>query len=181
MKTFNTWVTADLHFGHKNIMKFNPNTRQYTDVDHMDNMIVQGWNASVAENDLVYILGDVAFCNAQKATQFMRRCNGRKILIEGNHDHKNLQDAAFRAEFEEVHIYHEITHDSNKICLFHYPVLEWNQCHRGALHLFGHQHGNGGPMPCRSMDVGMDATGNIVTNMDDIVRTLLKKPMQGHH
>jgi hypothetical protein len=31
------------------------------------------------------------------------------------------------------------------------------------------------------MDVGMDATGTIVSSMTDVVRSLLKKDMQPHH
>lgn len=26
-----TWITSDLHFGHANIMKFNPATRNFVD------------------------------------------------------------------------------------------------------------------------------------------------------
>lgn len=182
MKTF---ITADLHFDHKNIMKFCPTSRAYRDVDHMNSMIVSGWNEKVQPEDLTYILGDVAFCNAQKAVDFLRRLNGRKILIEGNHDHKALNDKSFRNCFEEIHIYHEVDYKdgplSAKVCMFHYPITEWNQCHRGSVHCFGHQHGNGVITPNRSMDVGMDATGTIVSSMTDVVRSLLKKDMQPHH
>jgi calcineurin-like phosphoesterase family protein len=148
-------------------------------------MIVSGWNEQVQPEDLTYILGDVAFCPAQKAVDFLRRLNGRKILIEGNHDVKALHDKSFRNCFEEIHKYHEINYvDGNisaKVCMFHYRIFEWNQCHRGSVHCFGHQHGNGAATNNRSMDVGIDATGNIVSNLTDIVRTLQKKEMQQHH
>jgi hypothetical protein len=44
-----TWVTSDLHFGHKNIMKFCPVTRARfrDDVDYMNTAMVEEWNAKV--------------------------------------------------------------------------------------------------------------------------------------
>lgn len=176
-----TYVTADLHFGHANILKFNPDTRQYTDVTHMNESLIQEWNKTVNPEDLVYILGDVAFCSAPKAVDYLRRMNGRKILVEGNHDHKLVQDKAFRDCFESIHSYLEINYDNAFICMFHYRIAEWNRGHRGSLHLFGHQHGNGQATGNRSMDVGMDATGNVVSDLSDIVRQLLKFPEIGHH
>lgn len=176
-----TWVSSDLHFGHKNILKYSPKYRTFQDASEMNEAIVAGWNAKVNDDDLVYILGDVAFCNAEKACELVKRLNGRKILIEGNHDAKLMQNSEFVNCFEAVHKYHEITHNGNRVCLFHYRIFEWNQCHRGSLHLFGHAHGNGGETNNRSMDVGFDATGNIVSNLDDIVNELSKKEIKLHH
>ena len=93
MKTF---ITSDTHFGHGRMMEFNPDTRQYRDADHMNAMLVQEWNAAVGVDDLVYHLGDFAFLQASKATAIARMLNGRKILIEGNHDHKLLNDKTGR-------------------------------------------------------------------------------------
>lgn len=176
-----TWITADLHFGHANILKFNPDTRPFADAADMNEQLIKQWNESVRFDDLTYIVGDVAFCTAEKAAAIVRRLNGKKILIQGNHDFKLLKELVFTDCFEEIHMYHEITFEKTKVCMFHYPISEWNQCHRGSVHCFGHQHGNGEQTKFRSMDVGMDATGNIVSNLSDVVNTLLKKPMQGHH
>lgn len=147
----------------------------------MTEMMIREWNEIVQTDDLVYILGDIAFLPASDAVKILNRLNGRKILIEGNHDHKSLKDNAFRLCFEEIHIYHEILVDGVRVCMFHYPITEWNQCHRGSVHFFGHQHGTADEPKCRSMDVGMDATGMIVCRMDDLIARMLKKPMQGHH
>lgn len=176
-----TYVTADLHFGHANIMKFNPATRQYTDVTHMNESMVAEWNKTVNPDDLVYILGDIAFCSAAKAVAYLHRLNGRKVLIEGNHDHKLVQDKAFRDCFESIHTYLELNYSGQMICMFHYRIAEWNRGHHGSMHLYGHQHGSGGETGNRSMDVGMDATGNIVSNLDDIVAQLKKFENIGHH
>jgi calcineurin-like phosphoesterase family protein len=169
--TQKTFITSDLHFGHGNMLKFNPETRQFKDADHMNAMMIAEWNETVGPEDLTYILGDFAFLHANKATAIAHSLNGRKILIEGNHDKKLLTQRHFRDCFEEVHLYHEINFDGIKVCMFHYPVAEWNQCHRGAVMFHGHVHAKPtGLEKFRSRDVGMDATGRVVVEMSEMVR-----------
>lgn len=176
-----TWVTSDLHFGHENIMKYNPTYRQFNDVNHMNETMVKIWNETVSPDDLTYILGDVAFCKPSKAAEYVQRLNGRKILIEGNHDNKLVENAEFRNCFEAIHKYREINHNGHKICMFHYPISEWNQCHRGSLMLHGHLHGNSSGLEhCRVRDVGFDATGNVVSLLDDIVEDALTGEIRLH-
>ncbi len=179
-----TWVTSDLHFGHKNIMKFCPQSRaRYKDdVDFMNEEMIREWNATVAVDDLIYILGDVAFLPADKATKIMQRLNGRKILVEGNHDRKLLNDPAFRGCFAEVHKYLDINYDGTKVVMFHYPIAEWDQMHRGAVHLHGHLHGGeSGMEKFRCRDMGMDATGFIAVPMEVAIRDAMTGAIKGHH
>ena len=178
------YITSDLHFGHSNIKKFCPVTRaRFSDnTDEMNEAMIKEWNEIVEPEDTVYILGDVAFMPASKAAVLLKRMNGRKILIEGNHDHKALKDLNFQKAFAEVHKYLEIVHNGTKVCMFHYPIAEWNQMHRGSVHFHGHLHGNpNGLDGYRALDVGMDATGWIVLEMDDAVRRALKGEIKGHH
>lgn len=179
-----TWVTSDLHFGHKNIMKFCPQSRaRYKDdVDFMNEEMVREWNATIAPEDLVYILGDVAFLPADKATKIMHRLNGNKILVEGNHDRKLLKDQGFRDCFVEVHKYLDINYDGTKVVMFHYPIAEWDQMHRGAVHLHGHLHGGeSGMEKFRCRDMGMDATGFIAVPMEVAIRDAMTGAIKGHH
>lgn len=179
-----TYITSDLHFGHQNIMKFCPvsRARYHNDISYMNEQMVKEWNEIVEPDDLTYILGDFAFLPADKATQYLRRLNGRKILIEGNHDRKLLQDIQFRAEFVEVHKYHDIVYNGTKVVMLHYPIAEWDQMHRGSVHFHGHLHGNtSGMEDFRCIDVGMDATGWIVLEMEDAIARALKGKIKGHH
>jgi len=179
-----TWVTSDLHFGHKNIMKFCPQTRARfnDDVSYMNNAMVEEWNDKVAPEDTVYILGDVAFMSGSDAGRMIKRLNGTKILIEGNHDKKTLNDVTFRSAFKEIHKYLDIKYDGHKIVMFHYPISEWDQMHRGALHFHGHLHGGvSGLENYRAMDVGMDSTGEIVISMERAIRLIKDKEIKGHH
>ena len=179
-----TYVTSDLHFGHSNIKKFCPITRsRFSDnTDEMNEQMVKEWNEIVTPKDTVYILGDVAFMPAMKAALLVKRLNGRKILIEGNHDQKALKDLNFQKCFAEIHKYLEVKYNGHKICMFHYPIAEWNQMHRGALQFHGHLHGNvSGLEGSRAIDVGMDATGWIVLEMEDAIDRAMKGEIRTHH
>ena len=179
-----TYVTSDLHFGHKNIMTFCPVTRARFrgDVDYMTEAMIKEWNDIVEPFDTVYILGDVAFMSGYNAALVMMRLNGRKILVEGNHDRKTLMDVNFREQFAEVHKYLDINYNGTKVVMFHYPIAEWDQMHRGAVHLHGHLHGGtSGMEKYRCRDVGMDATGMVVTLMEDAIRDAMKGEIKGHH
>jgi calcineurin-like phosphoesterase family protein len=183
-KEMKTWLTADLHFGHKNIMKFCPVTRARfnDDVDYMNNAMVEEWNAKVGSDDTVYILGDVAFMSGSDAGRMVNRLNGKKILVAGNHDRKTLLDETFRSAFVEVHQYLDIKYDGHKIVMFHYPIAEWDQMHRGSLHFHGHLHGDtSGLEPYRALDVAMDATGEIVISMEHAINKIKDNVIKGHH
>lgn len=176
------WVTSDLHFGHKNIAKYCPSTRgHFSDVDHMNKSIVEQWNSVVSTMDTVYIIGDFAFMKPVDAISTVYALNGEKILIEGNHDTKLLETSEFREAFVEVHKYLEIEHNKNKIVMFHYPIYDHNQAARGSIMLHGHKHGTPTGIPGRIKDVGFDATGKVVSLLDDIIEEMLKITPMSHH
>jgi calcineurin-like phosphoesterase family protein len=78
-----TYITSDLHFGHRNISKFCPKTRGHWDTrndpDTMDRDMIQMWNQIVDPQDNVYLLGDVAFLPAAEAVQIMRQLLGSNL------------------------------------------------------------------------------------------------------
>ncbi len=179
-----TWVTSDLHFGHKNIMSFCPESRARfrNDVAYMNEAMVKEWNDLIEPEDTVYILGDVAFMSGSDAGRTVMRLNGTKILVEGNHDRKTLQDATFRNAFAEVHKYLDINYNGTKVVMFHYPIAEWDQMHRGSVHLHGHLHGGiSGMEKFRCRDMGIDATGRIAVSMEDAIRDAMRGEIKGHH
>lgn len=177
------WITSDLHFGHANIMKFCPVTRAgFTDVVDMREKMIAEWNQHVGQDDETFILGDFAFLPARDAVEILRRLNGAKILIEGNHDRKLLQDPAFKSCFRETHQYLRYNHDGQLVIMFHYPIHEWDQMHRGAVHFYGHVHGGRtGLEPYRARDVAFDATGRVVSDFDAMVADAVKGEIRAHH
>jgi calcineurin-like phosphoesterase family protein len=75
-----------------------------------------------------------------------------------------------------------INYDKHKIVMFHYPIAEWDQMHRGALHLYGHLHGgDSGLEKYRAFDVGMDSTGEVVVSMDYVINRIKDNVIKGHH
>jgi calcineurin-like phosphoesterase family protein len=178
-----TWITSDLHFGHTNIMKFCPKTRShFRDVDHMNSEMIRLWNESVGSDDLVYILGDVAFLNAERATAIMRSLNGDKVLIKGNHDSKLIKDKKFSDCFVEVHDYLKRSFEKTTVIMFHYPIWEWDQMHRGSVHFHGHLHGSPSNLEkYRALDVGYDASGQIVTLMETAISKAMRGEVRNHH
>jgi calcineurin-like phosphoesterase family protein len=179
-----TWIGSDLHFGHSNILKYCPETRaRFASVDDMNAQMIQEWNELVMSDDTVYLLGDIAFLPAAKAVDILNQLKGTKILIQGNHDRKLLRDPVFRRCFAEVHDYLEITHNGTVIVMFHYPIHhEWNRAHHGSVHCYGHVHGKKtGLEEYRARDVGFDATGQVVSKLDDIITDALRGKIPAHH
>lgn len=78
------YFTSDLHFGHKNIIKYED--RPFSSVEEMDEFLIYKWNSKVGKNDEVYILGDFGFVSGTRANELLDRLNGKKFLIKGNHD-----------------------------------------------------------------------------------------------
>ena len=132
------------------------------------------WNYLVQPEDTVYVLGDVSYRDGGSCIPIIKNLKGKKILIAGNHDFKMLQRDDFVDCFESVHNYLEIEHNDTKVILFHYPIAEWNGMYWGSVHFFGHIHGKpSGLEEYRARDVGFDATGVVVWNLDDAVSDAL--------
>lgn len=93
-----TWIISDTHFGHVNILDYEPCRHQWlsTGIDaakddlvgHMNSVLIEAWNSTVSEGDTVYHLGDFAMGNPEKWPGYRKRLNGRIVLIKGNHDKK---------------------------------------------------------------------------------------------
>ena len=67
------YFTADLHFGHPNILKHSPK-RPYSDtvdiVAH-DAWLLDLWCSTVDKRDTVYILGDLTFLKSEEARRLL--------------------------------------------------------------------------------------------------------------
>lgn len=77
------WLTSDLHLGHANIIGYCD--RPHFDVGSMNEALLQ-LLAKVGADELLVIVGDVAFGPPEASLEWVRRIPGRKILITGNHD-----------------------------------------------------------------------------------------------
>lgn len=81
-----TYLTSDMHFEHKSILNFCPD-RPGDTVEEMNELLVQGWNATVSDKDTVWVLGDAVMGKRAESLSWIGKLNGTKILIPGNHDY----------------------------------------------------------------------------------------------
>ena len=139
----NIYFTADLHFGHKNIIRFDG--RPYFTVEEMNEDLIERWNNKVCKGDLVYVCGDLFWqgdCHFVQTT--LKRLNGQIILIRGNHD-RWLHNAGNKRLLAGVKDYDDINvtlkDGTNKRCILsHYFMPFYNGHYYNAIHLHGHSH-----------------------------------------
>lgn len=72
-------ITADLHFGHKNVLKFCPDTRPWETVEDMKEGLIEHWNSQVGSDDVVFDLGDMFFCSKEETKEILDRLNGHIV------------------------------------------------------------------------------------------------------
>lgn len=170
----NIFVSSDHHFGHKNILKFCAETRPFATIEEHTEQLITRHNSVVKQDDEVYLMGDFAFLQPDKILQILKRMNGIKYFLFGNHD-KNMKKipSLISAEFVWMKDYHELRVDRadvrSPIVLHHYPIHSWNRMHHGALHFYGHTHISIPTMfDGRGKDIGVDSNNCYPWNVDDL-------------
>ena len=130
-----TFYIADLHFGHKNVIKYD--NRPFLSVEEMDDVLIENWNHTVGVDDTVYVLGDISWYDYKRTVEIMQQLKGKKILIKGNHDKLNQE---LKNCFEYICDYKEIKDNGRDVILCHYPIPCFNKHFYGSIHLYGHVH-----------------------------------------
>ena len=157
------WFTSDLHFWHKNICKYC--NRPFETMEEMHEALINNWNSVVKEDDTVFLLGDMGFCGYDKLEPLMSQLNGKKYLIQGNHDSDKIVFRLYEANIiEGYYKMHEVTIIGDAECpdqhltLCHFPMIDWPDKERVAWMVHGHQHQLPETPSCSVMhwDVGVD-------------------------
>ncbi len=78
-----TFITSDLHLGHKNIIHHCD--RPFENLDQMNKTIVNNWNNIIKPHDKVFFLGDLTF-RSYRTEFWIPLLNGKITFIKGNHD-----------------------------------------------------------------------------------------------
>jgi len=160
----NIYFTADLHFGHRNILKHCPERpgADEEECKHHDEWLLELWRSTVDKWDTVYILGDLTFLKSEDARHLLEKLSGKKYLIEGNHDGSvraysnyfvsvnQVLDVVIkpsRAPFLEQNL---------QLSLCHYPMVTWNHKPYGSIMLHGHCHGKLDEYNRQSQDLRFD-------------------------
>lgn len=156
----NIWLTADTHFDHNNIIKYC--NRPFSSLSDMNETMIERWNFKVKENDIVYFAGDFALRNE---SFFFQRLNGKKYLIKGNHDGKDV----LKLDWGWIKDLYELNINKKLYVITHYAMLVWNKSHYGSANLFGHSHGmlNSKNLG-RQLDIGVDCWNFFPVSIEEI-------------
>jgi len=125
------YFISDLHFGHLNYKRFVPWIKDMDHDEYIELMVVR-WNSVVKKNDVVWVLGDVAF-NAKGLITFDRLL-GIKHLVRGNHD--NLSTLSYLKFFNSI----QGIVKKHSYWLSHCPIHPEEL--RGKKNIHGHVHQN---------------------------------------
>lgn len=125
------FVVADTHFGHKNIIGFEPEHRPFATVEEHDEALIERWNAVVNPKDTVWHLGDVLF--GRHSFAILPRLNGHKKLVMGNHD--QYPTALYLEHFSKVFGAAQLAG-----CILSHVPVHPSQKHRFAANIHGHTH-----------------------------------------
>jgi calcineurin-like phosphoesterase family protein len=140
-KFVNRFVISDHHLGHTNSWeKFTLSDgsplRPFTSTEEMNETMIERHNAKVKEQDTVYFLGDVVI--NKKYLELVKRMNGRKILVRGNHD--IFKDEDYReVGFQQIHGVRVFV---DKFILSHIPLHPDCVTERFKVNVHGHLHAN---------------------------------------
>lgn len=143
------FFTADLHFGHWNILRYQTD-RPFANRDDTathDAWLLNLWRSTVDKKDMVYILGDLTFFKSEDARYLLEKLPGRKYLITGNHDSSiKAYSNCFQttAQILDLTIRPSMCSrltENMVLNLCHYPLLTWNRKPYGSVMLHGHCHG----------------------------------------
>lgn len=178
----NIFITSDTHWNHKNICVGTTDwrtpeggiplnsVRPFGTLEQMNEKILHGINSKVGQDDILFLLGDVAFGGAEFVKNFLDRIICKNLyLVFGNHDDELLDDVIvnnelnLRSYFKGVFgSYVRLRIGKQVFILSHYPIVSWHGLNKGWMHLFGHvhlpAHRKFGPGKC--MDVGVDGSDN---------------------
>ena len=148
MDTAHTFVVADTHFFHGNIIKYckrpwssgtdSDGNTIVTDADiqRMNDDMVANWNSVVGRDDTVWHLGDFCLGKKDNISLILPKLNGKINLVMGNHDHQPLKfyyDCGFHRVYDKPVIV-------NGFYILSHAPLQWVQDDGPYANIFGHVH-----------------------------------------
>ena len=178
------FFTSDLHFGHRNVIKFC--NRPWQDEKEMNSGLIDNWNSVVGNNDIVFVLGDTFWFNdSHSIKKVISKLNGKDIyVLPGNHDDFS---GWYRIDDPRIHLCSDtvvlwLQFEGRKkifeIWMNHYPLMTWPHREGGSIQLFGHIHSQEGkydgvdqdlPLHKNQIDVGCDRWGWKPISIEDIM------------
>lgn len=134
----NIFFCSDHHLGHENLYNTfkredGSPARPFASSAEATEIIIQNHNKVVGPSDRVYFLGDVLMSTKAANFEVLRRFNGRKVLIKGNHDKAKL--SVYSAYFDDVRgIHHFDGYALSHVPLHPQSLTRWGKNIHGHLH-----------------------------------------------
>ena len=130
-KTNMIYYISDTHFRDQAI--FDKCKRPFNSLDEMESIVIHKWNNKVEDEDIVYVLGDIAKDDDISSIQIFKKLKGHKHLIVGNHDHLILENIKNLNIFESVNFIDLIIDNNRKVCI--YQIVYYNITHYAFLQM----------------------------------------------
>lgn len=116
------YIISDIHFCHKNIIEFEKSRNVFSDVNEMNEAIVENWNSVVKNDDTVFFLGDLGIGNEKEILHWASKLKGKINFIHGNHDNSKLVKGMKRLGWNELGYGHRIKSNGIMIYMSHFPM-----------------------------------------------------------
>lgn len=187
-------------------------TRRFNSIQEMNRKMIENINKYVQQDDTLYFLGDWCMGGIQNYYNFWKQLNCKDIrFIPGNHDHhfkknKEIPNLYYEygCNFSETPPIHDhcrkayvqdlffvlpelftVELEGQKFVLSHYPIEEWEDMGKGAIHLHGHCHGQINSCETnkkyKRMDIGLDWKEFRPYSLDEILKIMEKREIKKHH
>lgn len=141
----NIYFSSDLHFCHNQPFLYEP--RGFTNVEDMNEAIVDNFNSVITADDDLYLLGDIMLNDNEKGMYYFSQLPGRIHLILGNHCTEKRQELLSKAwNVVEICGYATILkYHKYRFYLSHYPTIcsnfdENKPLRMQTICLCGHSH-----------------------------------------
>ncbi len=195
----NLFFSSDFHFFHRNLTKGVSTwddvskCRNFNTVEEMNEIIIDGINKYVGENDVLVHCGDFSFNGSDKIKLSRDRINCKTIYgIAGNHDIE-ANNYLYSEVFKEYSQLGYFKCEGVEFLCSHYSLWNWHSCGKGVINLHGHQHGDENEISklihkYNSLDVGIDNAYKLfgeyrVFNALEIIEIMKQKniKLENHH
>lgn len=145
-----TWLTADWHLGDS---RFELMGRPFNSVEQYIDTLIENHNRVVSPDDHVIVVGDVCYQQTPEFLPFVKKFNGIKTLLRGNHD-RVFSDSDLNPYFEVIFPdgcgFYD-TFGGVKCYVTHYPTCGREE----VFNVVGHIHSSW-KYQLNSINVGVD-------------------------
>ena len=177
------WFTSDLHFGHNKEFLYKP--RGFNSIEEHDGTIINNFNSLVSDDDEVFILGDLMLVNNDNGIECLKKLNGKKYFIIGNHDTDSRLELYKNINLECLGYSTLISVNKYHLYLSHYPSTTSNYdsdkpLKTRIINISGHTH-------CKekfnnltgSYNVALDAHNNFPVEFNTIISDVKERLEDG--